>query len=147
MMPTAAPGSLLGPGKPTITGFRPVNRGALIGEFKMMFWATVILTLDYFKTDASRWVNFPARTFAKRTGGLGRVPLFEFANPEIQKEYQDAALAAIDAFYSQIGDTTPAAAAPNAEHSLPVTGGAASQPAAAPDPEESSKADADSAPA
>ena len=122
MTPTT-PGAPLGPGKPTITGYRPINRGALIAEAKLMFWALLIITVDYFKTDTGRWVNFPARTFQKKSGGLGRVPLFEFANPEVQKAFQEAALAAIDDF---VGQTPEAASPPEAApipEDPPKTGG------------------------
>lgn len=83
----------------TVREFKPFQKNALQAFFSLELPSGMILNdCLLHQKNGSRWVNLPAREYAKPGGEKSWMPLIEFASKDARERFQAATLAAVDAY-------------------------------------------------
>src|SRR5262245_8206930 len=82
-----------------VSNWRALEKGPLRGFFSIVTpFGLKVNECAVFERDATRWVSMPSRPYTKQDGTKAYQPIVNFDSREAKHRFQDAALAALDAF-------------------------------------------------
>jgi hypothetical protein len=88
-----------------VVDWKPYEKGCLRGFLSVNLAQTIrVNDLKLFDKNGSRWISLPTKEYTKRDGSKGYAPLVEFGSKEAEREFQEAALAALDRYHQENDD-------------------------------------------
>ena len=82
-----------------VTNWKAYQKNTLQGFLSLTLPSGLLLhNLTFHRKGGARWIGLPARQYAKEDGTTTYTPLIEFTTKEVRQRFQQAALAALDAF-------------------------------------------------
>jgi hypothetical protein len=98
----------------TVAKYKPHENGCLRGFLDLSIAPASsspglrIYDCKLFQKNGERWIKLPDREYKKRDGSKAYAPVVEFESGDLEREFQRAALDALDRFLEEGGDGGPA---------------------------------------
>ncbi len=86
----------------TVTDWKAHAAGAMRGFLSIILPHGIRLTsFRLFEKNGERWIGMPSEKYRKRDGSTGYAPIIEFESRQQEREFQAAALAALDRYLEE----------------------------------------------
>jgi len=99
------------PNEMTVVSWRELRKGeSLMGFFSLALPSGLkLIDLAYHqRSNGSRWISMPAKSFSKADGGTAWIHMADFVDRPARDRFNDAAIKALDAFFKANPDQAPA---------------------------------------